>query len=120
MGVESTHVGSTHAWAQRGRENTQEANTERSAAAEHSWNTHHTIKWGETTIIGQAQGTKELKIKKALHILATPADQRLNRDEGLELPGCWTATMEQMGGGTGSTLATTPRTHVSSQDSARL
>ena len=96
------------------------ADTETSAVAEHSWNTQHAIKWGETTIIDQARRTKELKIKEALHILTTPSDQRFNRDEGLELPGCWTATMKQMGGGADSTLTPASRTRVSSRNSARL
>ena len=96
------------------------ADTETSAVAEHSWNTQHAIQWGETTILDQARRTKELKIKEALHILMTPSHQRLNRDEGLELPGCWTATMRQMGGGPDSTSGPTPGTRVSSQYGASL
>ena len=60
--------------------------TESLAVAEHTWNILHSIQWDNTTIVGQARGTKELKIMEALHILVTPPDQRLNRDEGLELP----------------------------------
>ena len=71
-------------------------NTETSAVAEHAWNTLHSIQQDYTTIIGQARGTKELKIMEALDILVTPPDQRLNRDEGLELPGCWMAALKQM------------------------
>ena len=71
-------------------------NTETSAVAEHAWNTLHSIQWDNTTIIGQARGTKELKIMEALHILATPPDQRLNQDEGLELLGCWIAALKRM------------------------
>ena len=29
----------------------------------------------------------------------TPANNRLNRDGGYELPGCWIATMKKLGGG---------------------
>ena len=70
--------------------------TETSAVAEHAWNTLHSIQWDDTTIVGQARGTRELRIMEALHILATPPDQRLNRDEGLELPGCWMAALKRM------------------------
>ena len=71
-------------------------NTKTSAVAECAWNNLHSIQWDDTTIVSQARGAKELKIMEALHILATPPDQRLNRDEGLELPGCWMATLKQM------------------------
>ena len=60
-------------------------NTESSAVAEHTWNILHFIQWDNTTIVGQAKGTKELKIMEALHILTTLPDQRLNQDEDLEL-----------------------------------
>ena len=71
-------------------------NTETLAVAEHAWNTMHSIHWDETTIVGQARGAKQLKIMEALHILATPTEQRLNQDEGLELPGCWVAALKRM------------------------
>ena len=29
----------------------------------------------------------------------TPANNRLNRDGGYELPGCWIATVKKLGGG---------------------
>ena len=35
----------------------------------------------------------ELLVKKALHIQMTPVVERLNRDGGLEVSGCWTAVM---------------------------
>ena len=72
--------------------------TEKSAVAEHAWDNQHSINWEETSIIDQARRHKELLLKKALHIHMTPADQRINRDEGLELPGCWTATLKRLGG----------------------
>ena len=43
------------------------------------------------------------KIMEALNIRMTPSQQRLNRDERLELAGCWMATI---------------RMHVSSQSGA--
>ena len=36
--------------------------------------------------------------KEALHIERTPANNRLNRDGGYKLPGCWIATMNKLGG----------------------
>ena len=41
----------------------------------------------------------QLKVKEALHIKKTPANNRLNRDGGYELLGCWIATMKKLGGG---------------------
>ena len=73
--------------------------TEKSAVAEHAWDNQHSINWEETSIIDQARRHKELLLKKALHTHMTPADQRINWDEGLELPGCWTATLKRLGGG---------------------
>ena len=96
------------------------ADTKISAVAEHSWNTHHAIQWVETTILDQARRTKELKIKEALHIHMTLSHQHLNRDEGLELPGCWMVTMRWMGGRPDSTSGPTPGTRVSSQYDASL
>ena len=81
------------------------ADTETSAVAERFWNTQHAIQWGETTILDQARRTKELKLQEALHILMTSLHQHLSRDDGLELLGCWSVTMKQMGGGPDSTSA---------------
>ena len=72
--------------------------TEKSAVAEHAWDNKHSINWEETSIIDQARRHKELLLKEALHIHMTPAHQRINRDEGLEFPGCWTATLRRLGG----------------------
>ena len=77
----------------------------------------------ETTfadVLTWLEGAKELKIREGLHIFTTPTDRCLNRNEDLELPGCWTATMKWIGGEASSALATVSRTHVSSQDAARL
>ena len=32
------------------------------------------------------------------HIQMTPSEERFNRGEGLEVPGCWTAVMRRQGG----------------------
>ena len=42
----------------------------------------------------------------------TPADQRINRDEGLKLPGCWTATLKRRGGGGAGNSRPAPSGHV--------
>ena len=34
---------------------------------------------------------------RILHIQMTPSDECLNRDGGLEIPGCWTAVMRWQG-----------------------
>ena len=34
---------------------------------------------------------------RILHIQMTPSDECLNRDGGLEIPGCWTAMMRWQG-----------------------
>ena len=70
--------------------------TEKSAVAEHAWDKEHSIIWKEASIIDRARRHKELLLKEALHIHMTPADQRLNREGGLELPGCWSATLKRL------------------------
>ena len=48
---------------------------------------HHPIKWEETTVVDQARTPKKLLLKEEIHIwLLNPPP--LNRDRGLELPGC--------------------------------
>ena len=42
---------------------------EKSALAEHAWESHHPIKWEETTVVDQARIPKELLLKEAIHIL---------------------------------------------------
>ena len=69
------------------RDACQKGALEKSALAEHAWENHHPIKWEEATVIDQARTNKELLLKEAIHIrLQHPY---LNRDGGLELPGCW-------------------------------
>ncbi len=53
----------------------------------------------ETRVLDRATRPIQLKVKEALHIEKTPANSRLNRDGGYELPGCWIATMKKVGGG---------------------
>ena len=50
-------------------------------------------------MLDRATGPIQLKVKEAFHIERTPANTRLNRDRGYELPGCWIATMNKLGGG---------------------
>ena len=74
------------------RDACQKGALEKSAVAEHAWKNHHPIKWEEATVIDQARTNKELLLKEAIHIrLQHPY---LNRDGGLELPGCWVATLK--------------------------
>ena len=68
---------------------------EKSAIAEHAWKDHHTIKWDETTVVDMARHPRELLPKEAIHIQMTPAEERLNRDTRLELPGCWVAALRR-------------------------
>ena len=66
---------------------------ERSAVAEHPWTNQHTIRWEETSVVIRASRRMELRLKKALSIQLTPEREIFNRDEGMELPGCWAATI---------------------------
>ena len=75
---------------------------EKSAVVEHARENHHPIKWEETSIVDQARRPKELLLKEALHIQMTPAEERFNRDGGLELPSCWMATLRRLEGGASS------------------
>ena len=71
----------------------QKGTLEKSALAEHAWENHHPIRWEEATVIDQARTPKELMLKEAIHIrLNHPS---LNRDGGLELPGCWMAALRK-------------------------
>ena len=57
------------------------------------------VPWDATRVLDRAARPVQLKVKEALHIEKTPANNRLNRDGGYELPGCWIATMKKLGGG---------------------
>lgn len=65
----------------------------KSAIAEHAWENCHPIKWEEASVIDHARRSGELLVKEALHIQLTSRDERFNRDEGLELPKCWMASI---------------------------
>ena len=54
--------------------------------------------WDTTRVLDRAARPVQLKEKEALHIEKTPVNNRLNRDGGYELPGCWTVTMKKLGG----------------------
>ena len=48
----------------------------------------HRVDWDGTRVLDRATRPILLKVKEALHIERTPANTRLNRDGGYELPGC--------------------------------
>ena len=70
--------------------------TEDSAIAKHQWDQQHQVNWDETRVLDRAARPVQLKIKEALHIERTPAN---NWDGGYELQGCWITTMKKLGGG---------------------
>ena len=72
--------------------------TWKSAIAEHLWDQQHQVNWDATRVLDGA-GPVQLKVKEALHIKRTPANNRLNRDGSYELLGCWIATMKKLGSG---------------------
>ncbi len=43
----------------------------------------------EEVKIDKASKNRKLKINEALHIQLTPDNNKLNREKGFELPGCW-------------------------------
>ena len=87
--------------------------TEKSAIAEHQWDQQHQVKWEDTRVLDRATRPIQLKVKEALHIQNTPANNSLNRDGGYELPGCWIATMKKLGGGVKSSRASANRVSAS-------
>ena len=70
---------------------------EKSVVAEHALENHHWIDLEETTVLDHGRG-QELLVKEALHSWMTPSEEHLNRDRGLEVPGCWTTMMRRQGG----------------------
>ena len=72
---------------------------EKSAIAEHAWTHRHPINWDEMSVMAHARGQGELLLKEAIHIQMTPAEDRFNRDGGVELPGCRIAALRRLGGG---------------------
>ena len=67
--------------------------TDKSAIAEHAWNSHCPIKWEEASVLDHARNSPDLMIKEAIHIQTTPMDRLINRDKGAEIPGCCVATI---------------------------
>ena len=72
---------------------------EKSAIAEHAWTHHYPINWDEMRVMAHARGQGELLLKEAIHIQMTPAEDRFNKDGGVELPGCLIAALRRLGGG---------------------
>jgi len=70
---------------------------EKSAVAEHVWESHHPIDWKETMVLDHGRG-QELLVKEALHIQMTLSQERFNQDVGLEVSGCWITVMRRQGG----------------------
>ena len=67
---------------------------EKSAVAEHAWEHHHPIDWESTRVIDRVGRSKEFQLKETLHIqMAT--EELLNSDIGLEVSGCWLATLKR-------------------------
>ena len=62
--------------------------TGKSAIAEHQWDQQHQVNWEDTRVLDRASRPVQLRVKEALYIQKTPTNNRLNRDEGYELPGC--------------------------------
>ena len=69
--------------------------TWKSAIAEHQWDQQHQVDWDETSVLDRATRPVQLKVKEALHIERTLANNRLNQDGGYELPGCWIVTLRK-------------------------
>ena len=90
--------------------------TGKSAIAEHQWDQQHQVNWEDTRVLDRASRPVQLGVKEALYIQKTPTNNRLNRDEGYELPGCWIATVKKLGGGVSSSRASA--NHVSAWTSA--
>ena len=65
---------------------------DKSALAEHAWNEGHPVAWDKATILDKDGMRMRLVIKEALHISSNKGTL-MNRDTGLELPGCWLATL---------------------------
>ena len=56
-----------------------------SAIAEHAWNEGHPIAWENTKVIG----TDNRRVIKEAMLINSDRGPLLNRDTGLDLPGCW-------------------------------
>ena len=83
--------------------------TGKPAIAEHQWDQQHQVNWEGTRVLDRANRPVQLRVKEVLYIQKTPTKNRLNCDEGYELPGCWIATMKKFGGGVSSSRTSTNR-----------
>lgn len=71
--------------------------TSKSALAEHAWAEGHPILWEEISVKDRAKNQIELKVKEGLHIQLHPEGGSINRDMGLDMPGCWRSTLKAVG-----------------------
>ena len=99
----------------------QQGGRRKSAIAEHQWDQQHQVNWEGTRVLDRASRPVQLRVKETLYIQKTHTSNRLNRDEGYELPGCWIATVRKLGGGVSanriSTWTSAPdHTHVQAQE----
>ena len=88
----------------------------KSAIMEHQWDQQYQVNWEGTRALDRANRLIQLRIKEALHIQKTHANNKFNYDEGYKLPGCWIATMEKLQGRISSSCASI--NHVSALISA--
>jgi len=70
-----------------------EADYSKSAIAEHAWTEHHQVDWDGVRILDNTQREDLLLLREAAYIKLTNQQQRINRDEGVELPGTWISTL---------------------------
>ena len=76
------------------REACKRGETDKSAVAEHVWSEQHQMDWAMTSVIDRAEGRMELVVKEALHIGLRSGDELMNRDKGMDLPGCWLSVVK--------------------------
>ena len=53
---------------------------DKSAIAEHQWDQQYQVDWGETRVLDRAARPVQLKVKEALRIEKTPANNTLNQE----------------------------------------
>jgi len=70
-----------------------EADYSKSAIAEHAWTEHHQVDWDGVRILDNTQREDLLLLREAAYIKLTNQQQRINTDEGVELPATWISTL---------------------------
>jgi len=65
----------------------------KSAIAEHAWTEQHQVDWDDVKILDNTEREDLLLLREAAYIKLTDQEQRINRDEGVELPAVWTSTL---------------------------